>query len=169
MSDDWKDALAASVGAAGRVVVLGVGNPDKADDGAGPEVAARLLAQDAGRRGEGRPKPYLIINGRETPESRTGEIRRFAPDLTIIVDATIGGRPPGTVYLVERSRIVDDGVSTHTISLLYLVRYLEESIGSRVAVLGIEPQSLDLEAGLAPTVRQAVSEVATAISSWLGI
>ncbi len=169
MSQDWREALRAAAAAAKRIAVLGVGNPDKADDGAGPAVAAKLLARAAARRGQGRAKPHLVIDGRETPESRTGEIRRFAPDLTIIVDATVGGRPPGAVFVVERDRIVDDGVSTHTISLLYLVRYLEESIGSRVIVLGIEPKSLELETGMATAVGEAVAEVVDALSSWLEI
>lgn len=169
MDDAWKEALGAAVAAAGRIVVLGVGNPDKADDGAGPAVAARLFSRDAAGRVGGRGKPRLIIDGRETPESRTGEIRRFEPDLTVIVDATVGGHPPGTVSIVARDKIADEGVSTHTISLLYLVRYLEESIGSRVVVLGIEPESLDMETGLAPAVKEAVEEAATELSSWLGI
>ncbi len=167
MDEAWEKELGAIVGSAHRVVVLAVGNPDKADDGAGPAVAERLLAQSAGRSGEGRPKPFLVIDGRETPESRTGEIRSFEPDLTLIIDATVGGRPPGAIFIVDRDRIADEGVSTHTISLLYLVRYLEESIGSRVAVLGIEPKRLDLEAGLAPEVEKAAAHVASALSRWL--
>jgi hydrogenase 3 maturation protease len=167
MDEAWEKELAALVGAARRVVVLAVGNPDKADDGVGPAVAERLLARSAGRSGEGRPKPFLVVDGRETPESRTGEIRRFEPDLTLIVDATVGGRPPGTIFIVDRDKIADEGVSTHTISLLYLVRYLEESIGSRVTVLGVEPRRLDLEAGLAPEVEKAAADVASALSRWL--
>jgi hydrogenase 3 maturation protease len=101
---------------------------------------------------------------RETPESRTSEIRRFGPELTIIVDAAIGGHLPGTVYIVEREKIADEGISTHNISLLYLVRYLEESIGSRVIVLGVEPLTLDLGAPMSPEVRHAVERIVSELS-----
>jgi len=168
MSATWKNELGAAVAAAGRVVVLGVGNPDKGDDGAGPAVAAGLLARSAGQRGAGRPKPHLIIDGRETPESRTGEIRKFGPDLTIIVDATIGGHPAGTVFIVEKEEIADEGVSTHTISLRYLVRYLEESIGSKVLVLGIEPSSLELGSLISIEVRHAVNEIVSELFDTFG-
>ncbi len=141
-SADWKARLDEAAGKASRVAVLGVGNPDKGDDGAGPAVAATLAARQAAHSASS----VLIIDGRETPESRTSEIRRFGPEWTIIVDAAVGGHPPGTIFIVERDKISDEGVSTHNISLLYLVRYLEESIGSRVIVLGIEPSSLELGA-----------------------
>jgi hydrogenase maturation protease HycI len=151
-------------GRTGRIVVLGVGNPDKGDDGAGPAVAAALAARQAAHPA----LSVLIIDGRETPESRTSEIRRFGPELTIIVDAAVGGNAPGTVYIVERDKIADEGVSTHNISLLYLVRYLEESIGSRVIVLGIEPSSLELGASMSQEVRQAVDDIVSEIIFCLG-
>jgi hydrogenase maturation protease HycI len=159
-SEDWKVRLNETTGQKNRVVVLGVGNPDKGDDGAGPAVAAALAARQAAHSASN----VLIIDGRETPESRTSEIRRFGPELTIIVDAAIGGHLPGTVYIVEREKIADEGISTHNISLLYLVRYLEESIGSRVIVLGVEPLTLDLGAPMSPEVRHAVERIVSELS-----
>ena len=68
----------------------------------------------------------------------------------------IGGRAAGTVFFVDREAIADDEVSTHRISQLYLIRYLEESIGSRVLVLGIEPETLAEGAPMTPAVARAV-------------
>lgn len=158
--DDWKVRLKEKNCPGGRIVVLGVGNPDKGDDGAGPAVAAALAKGQAAQLASS----VLIIDGRETPESRTSEIRRFGPELTVIVDAAVGGHPPGTVFIVERDKISDDGVSTHNISLLYLVRYLEESIGSRVIVLGLEPSSLELGAPMSPEVSHAVKVIVSELS-----
>jgi hydrogenase 3 maturation protease len=164
MSSTWREIPGKAVRNSKKVVVLAVGNPDKGDDGAGPSCAAALRRRQAERPNE----TVLIIDGRETPESQTGLIRRFGPDLTIIVDAALGGHPPGTIFIVEREKIADEGVSTHTISLLYLVRYLEESIGSRVIVLGVEPLSLDFGAPMSPEVRQAVDEIVSEMSLCFG-
>jgi hydrogenase maturation protease HycI len=152
MDEDWKARLAAESGGARKIVVLGVGNPDKGDDGAGP-LCLELLKQALPADVEAR---LLIIDGREVPESQTGPIRRFGPDLTVIVDAAVGGHAPGTVFVVGKDGISDNEVSTHRISLLYLVRYLEESIGSRVLVVGIEPVTLAEGAPMTPAVARAV-------------
>jgi hydrogenase maturation protease HycI len=152
MDQDWKDRLEAECRGARKIVVLGVGNPDKGDDGAGPlcvRLLEEALPEDAAERA-------LVIDGREVPESQTGPIRAFGPDLTVIVDAAIGGRAPGTIFVVDRAAITDDEVSTHRISLLYLVRYLEESIGSRVLVVGIEPETLAEGAPMTPAAARAV-------------
>jgi hydrogenase maturation protease len=152
MDIDWKSRLETELRGAPKIVVLGVGNPDKGDDGAGPLCAIHLknkMPGDAAGR-------VLVVDGREVPESQTGPIRKFGPDLTLIVDAAVGGHAPGAIFLVDRGAITDDAVSTHRISLLQLVRYLEESIGSRVLVVGIEPETLAEGAPMTPAVARAV-------------
>jgi hydrogenase maturation protease HycI len=163
MDGEWKDGLAAEIARARRVVVLGIGNPDKGDDGVGP-LCAGLLARRASASAAER---LLVIDGRDVPESQTGPVRRFGPDLTVIVDAAVGGRAPGTIFIIERDGISDDAVSTHRISLLYLVRYLEESVGSRVLVLGIEPADMREGAPITPAVLRAVRIVAEFLSATL--
>jgi hydrogenase maturation protease HycI len=163
MDEDWKARLAAELRGAGKVVILGVGNPDKGDDGAGSlcvELLKRTLPADFEAR-------LLVINGREVPESQTGPIRRFGPILTVIVDAAVGGLAPGTIYFVEKAGISDSEVSTHRISLLYLIRYLEESIGSRVLVVGIEPETLAEGAPMTPAVARAVETLSEFLADLL--
>jgi hydrogenase maturation protease HycI len=152
MDQDWKGRLEAECREARRIVFLGVGNPDKGDDGAGP-LCVRLLEEVLPA---GVAERVLAIDGREVPESQTGPIRAFGPALTVIIDAAVGGHTPGTIFIVDRAAITDDEVSTHRISLLYLVRYLEESIGSRVLVVGVEPETLAEGAPMTPAVARAV-------------
>ncbi|MGD0782747.1 MAG: hydrogenase 3 maturation endopeptidase HyCI [Candidatus Aminicenantales bacterium] len=155
MDEDWKARLASEIRGLRKLAVLGVGNPDKGDDGAGPLCAGLL-----GRRAAGRAsKRLLVIDGRDVPESQTGPIRRFGPDLTVIVDAAVGGQTPGTIFIIEKAGISDNEVSTHRISLLYLVSYLEESIGSRALVIGVEPGTLKEGAPMTPAVKKAVETV----------
>ena len=94
-------------------------------------------------------------------------LRRFGPELTVIVDAAAGGRAPGMIFIVEKDGISDDHVSTHRISLLYLIRYLEESVGSRALVVGIEPADMGEGKTISAPVRAAAIQIAEFIREML--
>ena len=157
----WKDILRREVAAGGKTLILGIGNPDKADDGAGI-LAAEALKKAL--RGRGRNK---VLLGYETPESLTGEIRAFAPRLVIMIDAALGGRTPGAVFIVEREDIPDEGVSTHKISLRMLVAYLEKTVGCTVVFLGIQASDLELGKPASPAVERAAQRAAVALERML--
>jgi hypothetical protein len=61
----------------GRVARVGVGNPIRGDDGAGPHVIARL---------EGR-RSALLIDAGEVPENYVGKIAAWRPDVVCVIDA----------------------------------------------------------------------------------
>ena len=158
---EWEKILSRALREARKTVVLGVGNPDRGDDGAGP-LCAESLKKRIGTCGGSR---LLVLDGRAVPESRTGEIRRFAPDLTVIVDAAAAGLAPGTIFVLDADALSDEGVSTHTISLFYLARYLEKSIGSRVLILGIEPSRRIDGAGISAPVSRAAKDLSAAMEA----
>jgi len=148
---DFRDALAA----AGRVVVLGVGNLDKGDDGAGI-AAAKAFAR---RLSPAQKRRVLVLRGGPAPENMTGKIRAFRPDLVLILDAVLGGLTPGSVFPVDPEKIADDGVTTHQISLRWVIRYIKESIGCPVAVLGIQPKSIEFNGKISSVVEKGISNV----------
>ena len=198
---DWRTRLARELRAARRLTVLGVGNPDRGDDGAGSRCVRRLAralghsrffsCQDVGPEGTkssanpirlicrprsagtggtkepGKPAGIQVLDGREVPESETGPIRRFRPSHVLIVDAVLAGNPPGTVFFVDPGSIAEDDLSTHRIPLSRLVRYLEETVGCRVFLLGIEPKNLGPGKGLTRPVSQAAGAVAESLAGWL--
>ena len=193
---DWRARLTRELRAAGRLTVLGVGNPDRGDDGAGSRCVRRLaralgaspllfrggLASDTegqtparrARPGESPRGPFLaklervqVLDGREAPESLTGPIRRFRPSHVLIVDAVSAGNPPGTVFFVDPSAIPEDDLSTHRIPLSHLVRYLEETVGCRVLLLGIEPKNMGEGKGLTRPVSRAAADLADALAGWM--
>jgi hydrogenase 3 maturation protease len=153
-SEPWPARLLRDVQAADKISVLGAGNGLRADDGAGLEVADALAGRLsltpalAGR--------VQVLKTFEIPENFTGAVRSFGPALVVLVDAAIGGNRPGTIFRVDPSSIGAEDISTHRIPLSALVRYLEEDIGCRVLVLGIEPRSLEWGAPLSGAVRRAV-------------
>jgi hydrogenase 3 maturation protease len=156
----WKSLLRKKILSARRIVVLAIGNTSKGDDAAGILCAEKLKKL---MRGKSSSRMKILL-GHETPENATGEIRNFRPDLVLIIDAAQGGYKPGTVFIVEKNKIEDDGVSTHTISLALLVAYLEESIGCKVIVLGIQPLNLGLGENVSLPVKRAAEKLAAFIA-----
>lgn len=116
-----------------KLVILGVGNILKCDDGAGPFVIANLQEKDN----------VLLIDGQTMPENFTGLIRKENPTHLMIIDACLMGEVPGTVKFVDREDFKNIGISTHSMSLNYFVKYLERDLDFNVSFVGIEPESLD--------------------------
>jgi hydrogenase maturation protease len=138
-----------------RVLVAGVGNIFLRDDGFGVEVARRLSEVDL-------PDRVRVVDYGIRGMHLAYDLAGADHDLTIMVDATQRGDPPGTVYVIEL-----DTQSTSDISpvldahgmqpdvVLNLVGMLGEDPG-RVLLVGCEPAALDEGMGLSPVVERAV-------------
>ncbi len=156
--ESWGRVLRREVRQSARVAVIGVGNVGRGDDAAGALVARALLAGRASP-----PKTALVIDAGDVPENITGVVRVFKPDLAVIVDSARAGRPPGRVFLIDPAEVAEEDISTHRIPLSRLARYIRETMGCRVLVLGIEPSSLEEGAVVVPAVGRAVRRVAEAL------
>ncbi|MGB9006468.1 MAG: hydrogenase maturation protease [Candidatus Aminicenantales bacterium] len=149
--------------AAQRIVVLGVGNVGRGDDGAGL-LAAAALKKKLGQKGRPRLK---VLLGHETPESLTGEIRRFRPGLVLILDAAVSRKKPGSVFLLGKKDMAVEDISSHRMPLALLADYLEKSVGCRVLVLAIEPRSCREKAPLSAAVKKAVEKLSSQLAAVL--
>ncbi len=157
----WRQGLAREVRRARKVSVLAAGNALRGDDAAGLAAADALAARLSGSTASGRR--LQILKTFEVPENFTGAVRAFGPDLVILVDAAVGGRPPGEVYRVDPAAIGSEDISTHRIPLSALVRFLEMEVGCAVLVLGIQPLSLDLGSPLSKPVARGVRSLVRAL------
>jgi len=137
-----------------RVALVGVGNELNGDDAAGNQVARKLLAT------HGLPAHFLPFDAGSLPENASGPLRRFAPDLVILVDAADFDGQPGEIRWLEAAQIGGLSASSHTLPLSVLGQYLEAELGCQVAYLGIQPEQLTFAAALTPSVALAVDEVA---------
>ncbi len=134
----------------GRVLILGIGNELRGDDGAGAFLAESL-------RGRVRA---AVINGGETPESWTGMVKEQHAETIIFVDAVDMGREPGAVSLVSREDLKDLPVpSTHDVPLRLLADYLREETGAEVFLLAIQAKTTAFGAGLSPEVNKSLSSL----------
>jgi hydrogenase 3 maturation protease len=138
-----------------RVAIVGIGNNLRNDDAAGMLVARELrhreCAADAGH--------LLVIQAGHAPENVTGELRSFAPDLILLIDAAEMRDVPGAICWVPIQSIQGMSASTHSLPLSMLARYLTLELNCMVALIGIQPKSNDVGEIVSAEVLRAIDTV----------
>lgn len=124
-----------------------MGNELKCDDGVGPFVIKELEKRISGEN-------VVLINGETVPENFTGKIKKDNPSHIIIVDACLMDEKPGSVKIVNRENFVNIGISTHSMSLSFFVKYLERDHDFKIIFVGIEPESMDYSDKLSGSVEK---------------
>ena len=123
-----------------RWLLVGIGNDLRGDDAFGPLLARRLRAR-------GLP----AIDAGMAPENVTGPIRRAAPEVLLLADATDLGEPVGTVRLLGAEELAEGGTSTHDPSLTMLLAYLEAESEHPLEVRFLAAQAGTRALGAAPS------------------
>ena len=146
--------LVSKAGKRPRIAVLGIGNPFRSDDGAGALVVRELSGRPSAQATD-----HLLINeARLAPENATGELRKFAPDVVLMIDAADMDEVPGMVKWIPEESIDGMSASTHSLPLSMLARYLKLELNCVVALIGIQPLSNEVGEGVSSDVLQAVQE-----------
>lgn len=136
-----------------KLIVLGVGNELKCDDGVGPYIIKKLkedMVEDKDR--------LLLIDAQTVPENFTGKIRKENPTHLIIVDACLMGGEAGDMKVVDENDFASIGISTHSMSLSFFVKYLQQDCDFRIIFVGIEPESMDYADNPTVKVEDAANE-----------
>ena len=113
---------------------MGIGNELKYDDGVGPYIVSKLNQLDLS-------DDVLLINAQTVPENFTGKIRMENPSHIILIDACLMGLDCGDYRIVDKEDFANIGISTHSMSLSYFVKFLNQD---NILFIGIEPQLLEL-------------------------
>lgn len=145
-----------------KVAVVGIGHELRGDDAVGVHVARGLKHRSL-------PATWLAVDAGPVPESCTGLLRRFQPDLVALVDATPSESAPGSVRWLESWDGDAPGFSTHSLSLNVLARYLCGELNCSVGLLSVQPASYTLAAPLSPAVREAASGIIDGLAWLAGI
>jgi hydrogenase maturation protease len=161
----WLTQLASRLAAAGngrapRLIIAGVGNDLRGDDRAGPAVVRGLSEHF----GPALPPACLLLEAQNAPESHTGPMRRFAPDMVLFVDVAWLPLEPGGIQLVPWQDTTGMSASTHTFPLHMLATYLNHELGCDVMLLGIRPRDMALDERLSPPVQTAVAELVAGLA-----
>ncbi|MBC7290590.1 MAG: hydrogenase maturation protease [Actinotalea sp.] len=144
-------------------MVIGLGSPDRGDDGVGPVVAAEVGAL--------RLADVRVL----THEDPTCLVELWAgADRVVVVDAVRSGAAPGTVHeldatagvLADRAWARTGRGGTHAFGVaaaVELARALRR-LPSRLVLVGVEGASFEPGAALSPAVVRAVRPAACAVA-----
>jgi len=138
-----------------RTVIIGYGNPDRGDDGAG------LLAAESLR---GVAPAHVEIHTSTGDATTLLEAWRDR-EKAILIDVFESGGVPGTVYRFEGPQALDMSAkchtSTHGLGLREAMR-LGTQLGQmprRMVVIGVEAGAMGFDRELTPEVREALPEI----------
>jgi len=150
--------------ARGNTVVIGIGNPDRGDDGIGHAVARALHARC--------PKDTLVITHSGEATSLLAAMDGAAR--VLIVDACRSGAPAGTLHRLDVTReplpTGRFGFSSHGFGLaeaIELARALDQ-MPRQCLVYAVEGVAFDVGAGLSPAVAGVIDDVAARLAFELG-
>ena len=141
----------------GRVCIVGVGNRQRGDDGAGPRLVDERKSESQG----------VWLDAGAAPENFLEPIVRTRPDSVLIVDAVDFGGFAGEYRLLEPADVDSVSVSTHTGSLRLLSEYLTNRSGARVLILAIQPERIGPGECLSRAVEESVVELANLLADLL--
>jgi len=129
------------------IVLWGMGNPLYGDDAAGSILAKELQGKT--------PQWLRIFNCETVPENYLAPLRKIAPDFLIIVDAADMGKDPGEIRRMNLADFSNITFSTHGLPLDMILGDLDIDI----IIIGIQPLSRDLGAGLSIPVLHAIEDL----------
>lgn len=132
------------------MVLVGIGNTLRNDDGAGSVLAARL---------QGRV-PFKVIDAGVSPENYLGKIVRENPESVVIIDAGDFGGEPGEVRECAAGDFkTADFYATHNAPLPLVINYLKEHLECNISVFLIQPKSTGFGDKLSAEVEAAVTKL----------
>ena len=133
----------------GRVSVLGIGNRDRGDDGAGSIAAERLASQTQA----------TVLDTGVVPENFLEKAARSEPDTILLIDTVDFGGAKGELRLISPELIAPAGLSTHAVSLRMAARFLEARTGARIGLLAVQPAVVQAGIGLSVEVANALERL----------
>lgn len=144
----------------GVLTIIGCGNPNRSDDGAGVAVVRRLMARFGGDRAHGVHLFDAGTNGMQVMFEARG-----ASEL-VLIDASSSQSEPGSIFEVPGDvlqNVPDPGHGLHGFRWDHAIYAGKKLYGrdfpERVTVYLIEGQTLELGVGLSDPVERAVVRV----------
>ncbi|MCW4036158.1 MAG: hydrogenase maturation peptidase HycI [Candidatus Bathyarchaeota archaeon] len=138
-----------------RVAILGIGSPIRGDDAVGLHVIKKLREHDMDN--------VLILETQTVPESFTSVLRKFAPTHVLMIDAAHMDAEPGVTRIIPTQMISDVCISTHKLPLTVLSNYLEGTMGAKVTLIGIQPNSIAFGTSMTEELKATAREITETI------
>ncbi len=143
-----------------RVVIAGIGDSLRADDNVGPTIVQSLQGKVC--------SDVLLLECETVPESYILEIEQFKPSHVLLIDAAEMGSSVGSAKLVGAETIPKtSAISSHVLPLRVFCEYLEKTTSAKIALLLIQPKSMELREGLTPQVQAAAEKLTSVLLNLL--
>ncbi|MFA5090483.1 MAG: hydrogenase 3 maturation endopeptidase HyCI [Candidatus Omnitrophota bacterium] len=137
----------------GKVVILGIGNTLRSDDGVGSLLAGRIKDK----------VPYLVYDAGTSPENYLGKIIRDKPDNIVLIDAADFGGRAGELRVLEPQEVKTQNIFfTHNASVSLVTDYLQNNLKADIIVLFIQPQLTVFS----DRISEAIKKVLEGLEKW---
>ncbi len=140
------------------MLIFTIGNSLRGDDGLGPLLSEKLYEKLSSLTTKDTDNVFLL-NTESTPENHTHEIRTLSPSHIIIIDAVEFEASPGEMLIIQKEQIDTFNVSTHSMPISFIINYIEETIGSKIITIGIQPKEMKLVNKVSDEVKDSVEEL----------
>jgi hydrogenase 3 maturation protease len=139
----------------GKVVVVGVGNRNRKDDGIGVCLSERLKQSEN----------LIPVSVEELPELHMSNIIDADPDVVMFVDSVELGNQPGSAALIEKDQLSDGWGNPHQPPLSVIMKYISKETGADTFLLGLQPEEISQNNNLSPKVNDAVNMMSEIINN----
>ena len=161
MANELKKELENWFSSAKRIVLAGIGNPIRTDDYLGLKIIEQLKSK--------LPATVLLLEAETVPESYLLDIEEFKPTHVLLIDAASLGLHPGEAILVDAEQIADyPAITTHLLPLNIFCEYVRQTTGAKIALLLVEPKSMEFGEGLTLEVQAAAERLTKILAELLG-
>ena len=135
----------------GKIVIVGIGNILKGDDGFGPILINRIKNKVRA----------VCLDAATVPENYIGLIAKEKPDLVLLIDAVSSSHTaPGEIYLYGPESICHiNSISTHNSSLSLFVSMLSQECLAKIYLIGFNSENLNFDTTLSGLAQEAASNL----------
>jgi hydrogenase 3 maturation protease len=148
---DWSEIFSRLRELAGRrVLILGIGNSLKADDGVGPYICSKISSKVS----------VMVINAGVALENFTGLMTRYDPEVMLFLDVIDTGDEPGTLCLIPLEETQSFALSTHSLSPHLVVNNVSQDSRRCGYIVGIQPKNLTLGEPISDEVAHQADKLA---------
>lgn len=105
-----------------------------------------------------------LLNTESAPENHTQEIRKLKPSHIIIVDAVEFDAKAGSIITISKNQIDTFNFSTHSMPISFIINYIEETIGSKILTIGIQPKEMNIINTVSDEVKSSANDLTDIIA-----
>lgn len=137
-----------------KILVIGIGNPFRHDDGIGPAIIKILQT-------ENNPN-FDLFDGGTDGLALLDKIAEY--EKAIIIDAVQILEAPGIVRSFTpteaKIKVKSDVLSTHGFGLAEVLKLMEElNIKTKIKIIGIQPKNINFGEGLSDEIKDQIPQI----------